>query len=197
MTLVRRLLLPLLGLVLLAACAGSPDRAVPPPSPVPGAPSTTGSQPSGMGASEPTAVDIPKIGAHSSLIPLGLNPDHTIEVPPVRTPMQAGWYSYGPTPGEIGPAVILGHVDGNKQQGIFYRLDELAPGDQASVSRKDGSTARFTVTKVERIAKNSFPTQAVYGDTPDAELRLITCGGSFDRVAHSYLDSIIVYAVLS
>jgi Sortase domain len=146
--------------------------------------------------SEPAALDIPKIGAHSSLVPLGLNPDNTVQVPPVSTPMQAGWYSYGPAPGEPGPAVILGHVDGNRQPGIFYRLSELRPGDVVTVSRKDSTEARFVVRKVEEIGKDRFPTDAVYGDTADPELRLITCGGSFDRAAHSYRDNIIVYAAL-
>jgi len=146
--------------------------------------------------SEPAAVDIPKIGAHSSLVPLGLNPDNTVQVPPVSTPMQAGWYSYGPAPGEVGPAVILGHVDGNTQPGIFYRLSELRPGDVVTVSRKDGTEAEFVIRKVEEISKDRFPTGAVYGDTADPELRLITCGGSFDRSAHSYRDNIIVYAAL-
>ncbi|MFE0027515.1 class F sortase [Amycolatopsis sp. NPDC059021] len=153
-------------------------------------------QAQGMAKAEPVSLDIPKIGARSSLIPLGLNPDNTVQVPPVETPLQAGWYENGPTPGEMGPAVILGHVDGNKQAGIFYRLRELAPGDRISVSRKDGSTARFAVTKVDQVAKDRFPTDAVYGDTNTPELRLITCGGAFDRNAHSYLDNIIVYAHL-
>ncbi|WP_158892018.1 class F sortase [Amycolatopsis anabasis] len=149
-----------------------------------------------MPRAEPAAIDIPKIGARSTLAPLGLNPDHTVEVPPVTQPMQAGWYTYGPAPGEVGPAVILGHVDGNKQQGIFYRLKELAPGDRVAVSRKDGSTANFVVRQVDQVDKNQFPTDAVYGDTAGPELRLITCGGSFDRAAHSYRDNIIVYASL-
>ncbi|KAA9150099.1 class F sortase [Amycolatopsis acidicola] len=149
-----------------------------------------------MSRAVPESVDITKIDAHSTLVPLGLNADQTIQVPPVSQPLQAGWYQYGPTPGEVGPAVILGHVDGNKQKGIFWRLKELAPGDEVSVSRKDGSTARFRVTRVEQIDKDTFPTDAVYGDTADPELRLITCGGSFDRDAHSYRDNIIVYAVL-
>lgn len=110
--------------------------------------------------------------------------------------MQAGWYRFARTPGESGPAVILGHVDGNSQPGIFHRLRELVPGDEIEVSRKDGVTARFVVRHVEQIAKDHFPTDAVYGDTADPELRLITCGGSFDRSARSYLDNIIVYANL-
>jgi sortase (surface protein transpeptidase) len=114
----------------------------------------------------------------------------------VSTPMQAGWYKLGPTPGEIGPAVILGHVDGNKQAGIFYRLHELATGDKISVGRQDGSTATFTVQKVEKDAKDAFPTDAVYGDTTTADLRVITCGGAFDTKAHSYVDNIIVFATL-
>ncbi|QUQ70873.1 class F sortase [Kutzneria sp. CA-103260] len=147
-------------------------------------------------ASTPVSVDIAKIGAHSSLVPLGLNADQTIEVPPVSTPMQAGWYKEGPTPGEIGPAVILGHVDGNKQAGIFFRLHELAAGDKVSVARQDGRTATFTVQKVELDRKDSFPTDAVYGDTSTADLRVITCGGAFDAKAHSYVDNVIVFATL-
>ena len=149
-----------------------------------------------MPPSEPTELSVPRIGAKSSLIPLGLNPDETVEVPPVEKPTQAGWYKHARTPGESGPAVLLGHVDGNKQPGIFFRLKELAAGDEVEVSRKDGTTAKFRVRKTEQIAKDSFPTEAVYGETDQPELRLITCGGSFDQAAHSYRDNIIVYATL-
>ncbi|MGK4596769.1 class F sortase [Amycolatopsis sp. w19] len=150
----------------------------------------------GMPKADPVSIDVPKIEAKSSLIPLGLNADNTIEVPPVTRPLQAGWYVNGPTPGEVGPSVILGHVDGNKQKGIFFRLKELAPGDKVSVARKDGTTAEFAVTKVERVAKDKFPTDAVYGDTAEPELRLITCGGVFDKASRNYLDNIIVFARL-
>ncbi len=150
----------------------------------------------GMPKAEPVSIDVPKIGAKSTLVPLGLNADNTVEVPPVTQPMQAGWYVNGPTPGEVGPSVVLGHVDGNKQPGIFFRLRELAPGDKVSVARKDGKTAEFAVTKVERVAKDKFPTDAVYGDTTAPELRLITCGGVFDKASHNYLDNIIVFARL-
>ncbi|ONF65508.1 class F sortase [Amycolatopsis keratiniphila] len=150
----------------------------------------------GMPKADPVSIDLPKIDAKSSLIPLGLNADNTIEVPPVTQPLQAGWYVHGPTPGEIGPSVVLGHVDGNKQKGIFFRLKELAPGDKVSVARKDGTTAEFAVTKVERVAKDKFPTDAVYGDTTEPELRLITCGGVFDKASRNYLDNIIVFARL-
>ncbi|MER6663373.1 class F sortase [Amycolatopsis japonica] len=150
----------------------------------------------GMPKADPVSIDVPKIEAKSSLIPLGLNADNTIEVPPVTQPLQAGWYVNGPTPGEVGPSVILGHVDGNKQKGIFFRLKELAPGDKVTVARKDGTTAEFAVTKVERVAKDKFPTDAVYGDTAEPELRLITCGGVFDKASRNYLDNIIVFARL-
>ncbi|GAA4545002.1 class F sortase [Amycolatopsis samaneae] len=146
--------------------------------------------------SEPASVEIPKIGADSTLVRLGLNPDNTLEVPPVSRPMQAGWYALGPAPGEKGPAVVVGHVDGNKEAGIFFRLKELVPGDQIAVTRKDGTKLVFVVSRVAEVAKDRFPTDAVYGDTPGPELRLITCGGSFDRAARSYRDNIIVYAAL-
>jgi hypothetical protein len=148
--------------VLVAAC-GSTRGATPPPS---STSTTTPSgavtmaepePPAGMARSEPVSVRIPRIGVNSSLIPLGLNADHTIQVPPVSTPMQAGWYTLAPTPGEIGPAIILGHVDGNKQPGIFIRLRELTPGDEVFVARKDGSIVRFVVHRVDQVSKDRFP----------------------------------------
>ncbi|MFD4198535.1 MULTISPECIES: class F sortase [Amycolatopsis] len=173
---IRAAFAALLGLLLLCGCAASPEQARP--------------------VAAPVAVEIPAIGARSTLIPLGLNEDGTVQTPPVTSPGQAGWYSQGPAPGERGPAVILGHVDGNRQPGIFARLRELSPGDRVEVSRVDGSRAGFVVIRVERVPKAEFPTAAVYGDTAGPELRLITCGGVFDRAARSYRDNVIVYAVL-
>ena len=149
-----------------------------------------------MAKAKPVSIDIPSIGARSSLVELGLGRDKALQVPPVSQPMQAGWYRNGPTPGETGPAVIAGHVDGGGQKGIFYRLHALKPGDVVDVQREDGSTARFAVQRVAQVPKSNFPTQEVYGSTPDAQLRLITCGGSFDSKAHSYRDNIIVFANL-
>ena len=151
----------------------------------------------GLPPADPVELRIEAIGASSTLVPLGLNPDQTIEVPPVQTPMQAGWYSHGPTPGELGPAVILGHVNGGGQDGIFAELDEMTPGDEIVVRREDGRTTVFTTTRVDQVPKTGFPTDAVYGDTDAAELRLITCGGTFDEDRRSYRDNIIVYAVLT
>jgi sortase (surface protein transpeptidase) len=146
---------------------------------------------------EPAEISIPKIGARSSLVGLALKADESVEVPPVTAPMQAGWFAGGPRPGEPGPAVILGHVNGGGHAGIFARLHELAPGDEVLISRTDGAAARFVVRRVDQIAKSQFPTDAVYGDTAGPELRLITCGGSFDKAARSYRDNVIVYAALA
>lgn len=162
--------------------------------PVAGSPATTTTTDAGMSRSDPTHVRIPKIGVDSTLVPLGLNKDGTLQVPPLSQPMQAGWYQLGPTPGEVGPAVIAGHVDGGGRKGIFYDLKRLAPGDNVDVDREDGTTAHFRVNHVSEVPKNAFPTDSVYGDTETPELRLITCGGAFDRGAHSYVDNIIVFA---
>ncbi|WP_116206289.1 class F sortase [Amycolatopsis circi] len=174
---------------LLAGCSVGSTTAAP----ASGVPSASSAA---MPKSEPVSLDIPRIDAHSSLVPLGLNPDNSVQVPPVSKPLQAGWYENGPTPGEVGPAVVLGHVDGNKQKGIFYRLKEMKPGDDVDIARRDGTTAHFEVTKVDQVPKDVFPSDAVYGDTSDPQLRLITCGGAFDRAEHSYVDNIIVYAHL-
>jgi sortase (surface protein transpeptidase) len=184
------LLLALVANFALIGC-GSSETAQPAP-----APAAAAAPAAGLPRSVPVSVDVPSIDAHSSLVPLGLNADKTVQVPPVDQPLQAGWYSYGPTPGQVGPAVVLGHIDGNHQKGIFWRLHEVKKGDQIVVGRQDGSKATFTVSKVDQIAKQSFPTEAVYGNTTAPEIRLITCGGAFDASAHSYLDNIIVYGSL-
>ena len=152
-----------------------------------------------LAPADPVELRIESIGAVSSLVPLGLNPDQTISVPPVSRPMQASWYKFGPPPGAAGPAVVLGHVNGNGMPGIFARLHETKPGDQVKVTRNDGSTAIFTITRLEQTAKDGFPTEAIYGDLPGntSELRLITCGGTFDRGARSYKDNIIAFATLT
>ncbi|MGI8817384.1 MAG: class F sortase [Pseudonocardia sp.] len=194
------LVVPVVMVTALVGCSKQEDSAGPNDGPTLSAPSIVGGPvapiPS-LEAANPVDLKIDAINASSTLVPLGLNPDQTIATPPVSQPLQASWYKLGPTPGAVGPAVILGHINGNGQQGIFSRLHELKPGDQVKVSRADGKTAIFTVTKLEQVAKDTFPTLAVYGDTQDAELRLITCGGSFDRSRRSYLDNIIVYAAFT
>ncbi len=176
-----------------AGCGASTATSAPPQAQV----RTSVSMPTGLARSVPVSIDIPGIGARSSLIKLGLNADKSIEVPPVDEPTQAGWYEYGPTPGEVGPAVILGHIDGDHKEGIFWRLHDVRRGDKVTVSRQDGSTATFTVSKIVDVHKSAFPTSAVYGNTADPELRLITCGGAFDATTGHYLDNLIVYATLA
>ncbi|WP_375336772.1 class F sortase [Amycolatopsis sp. SID8362] len=183
------LLLSLLAGLVLAGCGASQQDTAPAPAPSP----VAAQKP----VADPVSIDVPSIDAHSSLVPLGLNQDKTVQVPPVDQPLQAGWYRLGALPGQPGPAVILGHIDGNHQKGIFWRLHEMKQGDQVVIGRKDGSKATFTVTKVDQVAKKEFPTEAVYGKTAGSEIRLITCGGAFDAAKHSYLDNIIVYGKLN
>lgn len=140
----------------------------------------------------PDRVRIPALGVDSPLIPLGLNPDRSLEVP--TKAKIAGWYTGAPTPGEVGPAIVVGHVDWRGVPGVFKRLDQLRVGDQVEFLSQEGVTAAFVVTHSERVSKNAFPTQRVYGDTAGPELRLITCGGVFDRTSGHYRDNVIVYA---
>jgi hypothetical protein len=148
-----------------------------------------------LAASPPVHLDVPALRISSDLLDLGLNPDNTLQVPPLAKDSRAGWYHGSPTPGQPGPAVILGHVDSAEYgPGVFFELGALKPGDTATVSRADRSTVTFRVDRVERYAKDQFPTLDVYGNTADSELRLITCGGAFDAQARSYVDNIVVYA---
>lgn len=147
-----------------------------------------------MSRSKPVRLHIPAIAADAELMDLGLRSDGTMEVPPDG--VQAGWYTGAPTPGELGPAIIAGHVDWRGQPGVFYRLRDLGPEDQIDITREDGSTATFRVTRRDQYPKNAFATATVYGDIDHAGLRLITCGGSFDAKARSYDDNVVVFADL-
>ena len=140
----------------------------------------------------PTRLRVKAIGVDTALETLRLD-DAGALVPP-REPARAGWYADGTAPGEVGPAIIAGHVDGKGGPAVFYRLRELDTGDTIEVVR-GGTTLRFTVVSTAWYPKNRFPTDQVYGPTPDRQLRLITCGGVFDRSLRSYRDNLVVYAV--
>jgi LPXTG-site transpeptidase (sortase) family protein len=140
----------------------------------------------------PVALTIPAIGVQTRLIHLGLAADGALQVPP--TASIAGWYTGSPRPGAIGSAVIAGHIDSYLGPGIFFHLSQLRHGDRVYVRRTDGTLAVFAVTSVRTYLKTHFPTQSVYGPTPDPELRLITCGGTFDYQSRSYLSNVVVYA---
>ena len=140
----------------------------------------------------PVSLTIPLIGVRTSLMTLGLAANGELQVP--LSISVAGWYTGSPRPGSIGSAIIVGHIDGPSGRGVFFRLDTLTRGDKIYVKRADGTLTEFRVTSVQSYLKNHFPTEDVYGPVPDAELRLITCGGALDLATHHYLSNIVVYA---
>jgi hypothetical protein len=188
-----------------AGCSRETVRAVAPSVSVPSRVPTAGSTPSTpagtpaprvvkaayLTRSVPVRLRIGAIGVDSSLMDLGLKSDGTMAVPPKGFP--AGWFTGGPTPGELGPAIMVGHIDMNGP-GVFYRLRDLKPGDKIAVTRKDGSTPVFRVTRLDRFPKNKFPTALVYGNIDHAGLRLITCGGSFNSKTGHYEDNFVAFA---
>ena len=146
----------------------------------------------------PVSVEIPAIGVHSVLLRLGVTPDGTMQVPPLRRrPSVAAWYKYSAAPGQIGTSVIEGHVDSYQGPAVFFRLGALRPGDTVEVRLADGITAVFRVTGVRQYLKSRFPAQTVYRATRFAALRLITCGGAFDYATSQYLSSTVVFASLT
>ncbi|MGW5741909.1 class F sortase [Amycolatopsis sp. NPDC003861] len=190
---VRRAGVALALVLALAGCGTAEPPKAAPPAPVPSSVPVTVP----FKGLRPTSVKIPKIGAESSLLAVAVKPDGSISVPSVHTPMQAAWYKLSPVPGDVGPAIVLGHVDGDKKPGIFFKLKELAPGDEVDVDRSDGKKLKFVVDRVTQVPKETFPREAVYGNSSAPELRLITCGGAFDHAEHSYKDNIVVYAKLA
>lgn len=205
------------ALIVVALLAGGPSR---PPAPImdagpgsparsPSVPTETTRQPS-PNPSDPTPstdlspraqaapvwVDIPNIGVSSPLLKLGLQSDGTVEVPEMRQADQAGWYRYSPTPGEKGPAVIIGHVDSKTGPAVFFELGSLKKNDRVKVERADGQVAIFSVDEVAAYDKENFPTSKVYGDIDHAGLRLITCGGTYDQESGGYQANTVVFASL-
>lgn len=165
-------------------------------------PQPSGSAPAAVEAPLPVALTVPDLGiVDAPLVDLGIDETtNEVEVPSDKTPEVVGWYAPGVRPGAVGPAVILGHVNGRPDgsahsvPGIFTKLHTLQPGARIDVRRADGSVASFEVERLQTIAKSAFPTGDVYGDTAGPELRLITCGGEFDHGARSYKDQVIAYA---
>lgn len=143
----------------------------------------------------PVAAHIPAIGIEAPLVALGLTQEGQLEAP--ETSDVAGWYADGAEPGEPGAAVIAGHVDSTTGPGIFRNLGNLAPGDTIVIERVDGSQLHFVVNNIGRWHKDDFPTDAVYHQTGQPQLRLITCAGKWDDELHSYTDNVVVFADLT
>ena len=207
---VRLLAAAMVGIGLLAVGAGTaglltasgpptaPVRWAASPSPIPAPPARTAA-PALLATVQQTArpvwLAVPAIGVRTRLVDLGLNRNGTLQVPASTT--VAGWFTGSPRPGAVGPAIIAGHVDSRTGPAVFFWLRTLRPGERIYVGRADGTLAVFTVTSVRMYRKDEFPTAAVYGPVPDAELRLITCGGIFDESLRSYLSNVVVYARLT
>jgi sortase (surface protein transpeptidase) len=173
-------------------------RSLPPP--VAAAPSLpvvtpTPSATPAIARSAPVRLHIPAIGLTVSVIKLGLNPDHAIQVPGLNQ-RAAGWYKLGPSPGQPGSAVIIGHVDTYLGPAVFYNLRTLRPGNRIIVTLADGVTVRFAVLRVAMYLKTTFPTSLVYDAHGYSALQLVTCGGEFDSATGHYLSNVVVYSAI-
>ncbi|MPZ89021.1 MAG: class F sortase [Nitriliruptorales bacterium] len=180
----------------MAGCAApeTTTAEAPPPATAPESPSPSSDEPAPdppVEVADPATVSIPAIDVHATLVDLGLEDDGAMEVPDFGL---AGWYIEGPRPGEDGPAVVAAHVDSKEGPDVFYRLGELEPGDEVTVTDLEGAEHTFTVERTEQHDKNELPVDDIWSATDSPTLRLITCGGEFDRSIGHYDDNIIVWA---
>ncbi|MGW0661165.1 class F sortase [Streptodolium elevatio] len=177
------------------AAPGNPAAAAPAPAPpAPPAPAPPAARP--MKASPPLRIRIPAIDVDAPVIGLGLDAKGILTVPPATNRNLAGWYEGGVAPGARGNAVMVGHVDTKSGPAVFWALGGLKKGDKITVDRMDAKSATFEVDSVESFAKNAFPDARVYGQTSDAQLRVITCGGVYDKKQRDYPDNVVVFAHL-
>ncbi|GIJ12781.1 class F sortase [Micromonospora andamanensis] len=149
-----------------------------------------------LAASEPVGIEISEIDLAAPVHNVGIAPDGSIAAPPAERAQEAGWYDQGPTPGQYGPAVIVGHVDTTTGPAVFHELSQLEAGDRVEVARSDGSVAVFEVDRVGRYDKERLPTDDVFGDFSRPQLRLITCGGRWVGGETGYADNVVVFASL-
>lgn len=202
------------GLVLVTSLVGGgenpPDDAHGPHAPpavsaAPSVPASTGPPagepvsaptPKHLPRSEPTRLIVPDIGVDAPFTDLALDSRRRLEPPPPHDTNLVGWYAKGVSPGELGTAIIAGHVDTTTSPAVFARLRELQAGDRFRVLRADGRTATFEVDETESFEKDDFPNERVYADTPDAQVRLITCSGAYDRAVRDYTENLVVFAHL-
>lgn len=189
----------LAAMAVLTGCASDDAPATPPAhiatSPAPSAPAVESGAATAMPASEPVRVRIPSAGVDTGpVLSLGLAADGTVEVPTVAQADRIGWYTKGVTPGETGPAVLIGHFDTAEGPAVLKNVAKIRVGDRITVTRADGSDAVFAVRRLQQVDKGAFPTDDVYGNTAGPELRLITCGGEL-RGGHRP-DNIIAFADL-
>jgi Sortase domain len=147
-------------------------------------------------ASQPVGITIPALNVRAVVHNVGIAPDGTIAVPALDRAQEAGWYDQSRTPGEVGPAVIVGHVDTDAGPAVFHQLDRMRPGDRVEVARQDRTVAVFEVNRTDRFNKTSLPVDQVYGDMDRPNLRLITCGGEWVGGQTGYADNVIVFATL-
>ncbi|WP_199808954.1 MULTISPECIES: class F sortase [Streptomyces] len=166
--------------------------------PSPAASASAAGEPAGprLARSEPTRLLIPAIGVDAPFTDLAIDAKGRLEPPPAHDTNLVGWYAKGVSPGERGTAIIAGHVDTATSAAVFVRLGELEKGDRFRVLRADGSKATFVVDETESFPKDDFPNERVYADTPDAQVRLITCSGSYDHAVRDYTENLVVFAHL-
>ncbi|MFJ6100823.1 class F sortase [Streptomyces sp. NPDC092359] len=188
-------------LTALTGCSAGPGpAAVTPPariSPATAAPAPAASVPAvrPLARSLPVRVRVPAAGVDTGpVLPLGLAADGTVEVPSVADADRIGWYDKGVTPGQTGPAVLIGHFDTARGPAVLRNVSRVRVGDEITVDRADGTAAVFRIRELEQVGKNAFPTAKVYGDTRGPELRLVTCGG--EVTGGHRPDNIILYADL-
>lgn len=163
----------------------APAVSTPPPAPVP----------LSLPRSEPTHIAIPDLGIDYDVISVGQDAGGKMETPPIGD-WTVGWYRLSPTPGEIGPAVMVGHLNDYVGGSVFWRLREIQPGSLIHITRADGKVATFKATTLSNYSQTAFPTNEVYGNIAHAGLRLITCSGTYDPQTGYYTENTVVYAEL-
>lgn len=139
---------------------------------------------------KPARLRIPDLGIDTLIESVGLR-NGQMDVP--GNIWDVSWLNTSPWPGQVGNAVIAGHKDSVHGSAIFANLDRLQPGNKVFVSDASGLELTFEVQEVQSFGLDQAPMLRIFGPSPERQLNLITCDGTFITQQHSYDKRLVVY----
>jgi LPXTG-site transpeptidase (sortase) family protein len=148
----------------------------------------------GSGPIVPTRLRVPSLGIDANIEDVGVRSNGEMDVP--GNVWNAGWLNTSVRPGEVGNAVMAGHLNSLRGGAVFLQLDKLNVGDKIYVSDKWGWELTFEVAEKAAYEPANAPLDRIFGNSSDRMLNLITCTGDFIPNELTYNKRLVVYTKL-
>lgn len=143
----------------------------------------------------PTRLRIPALNIDAKVQQTGLTKSGAMGTPSNFT--DVAWYKYGPAPGQVGSAVIDGHVDnGLSLAGVFKHLGDIKTDDDVYVTMQSGTQLHFKVSDIEIYPYKDAPSDLIFNRADTVRLNLVTCDGTWVKGDKTYNERLVVYTTL-